>query len=360
MSTVLRIRCKGAATYWPTRARDRRINRRWATADKRFLIVRHSGKQPYRFSFLLNWIEREFPSIRARIELRLLPCRISDLSPYVLHVPWLQDPVAEWTPHGYRQAMALAARCEQQNIPVLNRVDRAAHSIKSECARRIASTGIRVPRIVPIRDVREFAATFGGLSFPFLIREDRGHGRPTYVVEKPADLARVPLARYAHPIASEFIDVRGPDGLYRKYRYLATGPTGVTRHLMIGNHWEVRPENRVSNAATRDEEIAYLKASEPHCAALERARRALEFDVAAFDYSYDQSGRLVVWEANPYPDLSYPKKAAQQYMVPYVERSLAALVRLYLSTAGLSAPPKLDEMLSGQPVRGDAVGSSEH
>jgi hypothetical protein len=348
MSKAIRIALKGAAWYWPCRLSDSLINRRRATADKRILIVRHSGKQPYRFGYFLDWIQQEFPAIRARLELRLLPCRIRDFSPYVLHVPWLQDPVAEWTPRGYRQAMELAAQCEARGIPVLNPVDRTAHSIKSECTQRIARAGVRTPRIVPIGDVKGFRESLGGLEFPLLIREDRGHGLPAYLVESLADLDRVPIGRFAHPIASEYIDVRSSDGLYRKYRYLAAGSGGVTRHLMIGSHWEVRPDNRVRTDSMRAEELAYLEAPEPNYAALERARQALEFAVAAFDYSYDRQGRLVVWEANPYPDLSYPKHPTQRYTFPYVQRSYAAIVRLYLEMAGLPVPRKLDEMLAGQ------------
>ena len=159
---------------------------------------------------------------------------------------------------------------------------------------------------------------------------------------------------------SEFIDVRSPDGLYRKYRYLAAGRRGVTRHLMIGSHWEVRAENRVRSDATRAEELAYLDAPEPNYAVLERARQALEFDMAAFDYSCDREGRLVVWEANPYPDLSYPKNPTQQYTFPYVQRSFAAVVRLYVEAAGLPVPAKLDEMLAGQSLGGVPHGSADH
>jgi hypothetical protein len=348
MKKPMRIAMKAAMLYWPCRLRDAQANRRHATAAERFLMLRHSGKQPYRFQFFLDWVEKEFPEIRARMELRILPCRIRNWSPYVLFVPWLQDPVQDWTPRGYQQAMEITAECQSRGIPVLNPVDRLANSIKSVCTKRIASTGIRTPRIVPIENWDEFAETFGGLTMPLLIREDRGHGRPARLIKTRNDLAQVQIQRFAHPIASEFIDVRSPDGLYRKYRYVATGNRGVTRHLMIGNHWEVRTENRVITAATRDEELAYLDAPEPNHAALEHARRALELDVVAFDYSYDQDGSLVVWEANPYPDLRYPENPARRYGYPAVERSLAAVIRLYLETAGLPVPTRLDAMLAVQ------------
>jgi len=347
----LRIALKAAARDLSLRWRDARLNRRHATAERRFLIVRHADKYPDMYRCLLDWVERAFPDVRARFELRLLPCRIRDWSSYVLHVPWLQDPVEDWTPHGHRQAMELAAQCDGRAIPVINRVERLSNSVKSVGARLIAGTGIRTPRIVPIENWAAFGETLGGLELPLLIRKDRGHGGPTCLVERRADLERVPTARFLHPIAVEYIDVQSPqDGLYRKYRYLAAGDRGVTRHLICGTHWEVRPGNRSINAETRHEELAYLNAPEPNHAALQRARRALGLDVVAFDYSYDRQGQLVVWEANPYPDLRHPADPAMTYLFPYVERSFAAVVRLYLQSAGLPVPAQLEDMLAGQDV----------
>ena len=345
----LRIALKAAVLDLPSRWRDARLNRRLTTAARRFLVVRHAAKQPYRHRYFLDWVERVFPQVRARFELRLLPCIIHDWSPYVLHVPWLQDPVEDWTPCGYRQAMELGGQCHGRGIPVINRVERLSNSVKSVGARLIAGAGVRTPRIVPIENWATFRETLGGLELPLLIREDRGHGQLACLVERRTDLDRLPPGRFAHSMAAEYIDVRSPeDGMYRKYRYLAVGDRGVTRHLMSGNHWEVRPGNRLVNAATKGEELAYLSAPEPHHAALQRARRALGFDVAAFDYSYDRQGQLVVWEANPYPDLSYPANPLMTYSFPYVERSFAAVVRLYLQRAGLPVPAKLEDMLAGQ------------
>ena len=345
----VRLALKSAGLHLPYRWLDCRRNRRHATAHRRFLIVRHAGKQPYRYQYFLQWLEREFPEVRGRFELHLLPCRAADWTSYRLHAPWLQDPVEDWTPRGYRRCRELAAECDRRGIPVINRVERLSNSVKSVGAKLIAGAGIRTPRIVPVENPAEFRESLAGLDLPLLIREDRGHGQPTFFVQSREDLRRAPLERFAHPIAAEYIDVRSPeDGLFRKYRYLVVGERGVTRHMMAGSHWEVRPGNRVVCPATRAEELAYLNNPEPNRAALERARRALEFDVAAFDYSYDQQGRLVVWEANPYPDLSYPKNPEMAYSFPFVERSFAAVVRLYLERAELPVPTRLQDMLAGQ------------
>ena len=122
---------------------------------------------------------------------------------------------------------------------------------------------------MPIENHAELRELLDELDLPFLIREDRGHGQPAYFVERWSDLERVPIRRFAHPIAVEYIDVQSPtDGLYRKYRYLVAGDQGVTRHLMCGTHWEVRPGNRRIDTSTREEELAYLNAPEPNYEAL--------------------------------------------------------------------------------------------
>jgi hypothetical protein len=342
----LRLAVKLAVRQLPYRVRDHVLNRRHATADRRFLITHHAANKPYFYHHFLDWVAREFPEIRARFEWRILPCRIDDWSPYLLHIPWLQDPVEDWSPRAHRWSMALAAECDRRGIPVINRVDRISNSVKSVGARLIAGAGIRTPRITPLGVGASAHETLAGLPLPLLIREDRGHGRPTFVLRRREEISHVPLARYRHPIAVEYIDVRSEsDGLYRKYRYLAAGDHGVTRHLMAGRDWEVRPKNQVFDERTRAEELAFLAAPDPNAAALQRARRALGLDVVAFDYSYDREGGLIVWEANPYPDLRFTKNPELRYTFPFLHRSYAAVLRLHLQRAGLEIPPTLEAMV---------------
>lgn len=130
-------------------------------------------------------------------------------------------------------------------------------------------------------------------------------------------------------MVTEFIDVRDDDGLYRKYRYLSFGTHGMARHLIVSPNWEVRPKDRVITAATRAEELAFVHGATSYARVLERARVALGFDIAAFDFSYDADRNLVLWEVNPYPDLSPPRTAAGEYLQPVVEASYAALADFY-------------------------------
>ena len=353
-----RLLWKARALYLPYVLLDAIENRRAKAAVRRFLVLRHSGKSPYFHNYFLQWLEKEAPDMRARFELRLLPCRNCDFSRYVLHIPWFQDPAEDWmTRSAFRRAIQIAARCRQMGIPVINPIDRLSNATKSVGARIMAEAGVRTPKIRVIQRPETFRQDLAGLALPLLVRQDRGHGGPTFLVRSRADVDAIPFGRLRNPIAVEFIDGSSPrDGLYRKYRYLAAGEIGVPRHLMISSHWEVREKQRIVNHSTRDEELAYLDGPDPNHARLQAARRAMGLDWVAFDYGYDPEGRLVVWEANPYPSLRYPQGEVLCYSAPFVHRSYAAMAKMYLTRAGLPVPSRLEKLLEN--VAGYPLGAA--
>jgi len=330
-------------------------NRRFARAPKRFLIVRHSEK-PHDYDVVIDWAQQRFPALRSLCELRLLPCRIRDWSPYVLHVPWLRDPVQRWSEEAYSQANWLAAECEARCIPIINRVDRLANAGKSTAARLMARAGLRTPRMLPINDVDEFRETAFGMNLPLIVREDWGHGQLMLRADEFADVRCIPLERFVRPIAVEYIDVNtDEDGLYRKYRYVAAGDVGITLSVHISKSWITKGKNCEFSDRLRDEEMAYIDSQDPHHELLERARKALELDFVAFDYGYDRSGQMIVWEANPLPLLHF-QGGRRTYRNPPAERTLAAMLKLYLQRAGLPVPGELQDLVSRrQPLLAEPV-----
>jgi hypothetical protein len=331
--------------------------RRQARADERaarglstrprFLVVREATKGAGLYEVVLEWIERRVPGLRGRFELRLLPFRAADLSPYALLVPWLQDPVQAWSWRRYEQALALQRRCDAAGIAVVNRVERLPNAAKREGALRMASVGLRTPRTEPIVDARAFRADAERHRYPLLVREDWGHQAPLHRADAPSDLAAIPIERMARPLAVEFVDVRDPrDGLWRKYRYLAAGDRGTPLHLHATTEWLTRGGHCLYTDETRRAEIAFLEGREPRHALLHRALDALGLDVAAFDYGLTPAGEMVVWEANPYPYLHFGRPTGRgAYRFPATERAIACLVRLYLCRAGLAVPPALEALV---------------
>lgn len=334
-------RATGSLAAVPLSWHDSRRNRRFATAQERFLIVRHPRKSPHFYDVLLSWLEANHPAVRSRFELHLLGGRIRQRSYYVLHVPWLQDPVQAWSPTAYQQADRLARDCDALGIPIINRVDRLANAGKVNGAALIGATGIRTPRMARVVDLEVFRETRYGLELPLFVREDWRHSGPIFRVDSPAELRQLPVRRFRRPVAVEIIDVQDPrDGLYRKYRYLAAGEFGLPLSMHPCRSWFAKGTRTEFNAALRDEELAFLSQPDPNHERLQAARRALGLDFVAFDYSYDRQGRLVVWEANPFPYIHFGT-VHRQYRWPAVERALAAMARLYLTRAELPVPVAL-------------------
>lgn len=319
---------------------------------ERFLVSRYRARNPHFYDVILEWTETRAPEARARFEIWTLPFRAPDTTHCVLHVPWFQDPIQEWSMRTYEEILRVTAGLDQRGIPTINRVDRLLNASKSNGARLMGGAGVRTARTIPIDDADLFKETFCGLELPLLVREDWGHAdalalRRGVIVRCNTrdEVHRVELGRFRRPVAVEFVETRDPrDGAYRKYRYVAAGERGVPHHLQAKDHWFVKGRGQLFSDALREEELVYLSSADPNHDVLQSARRALGLDFVAFDYSYDRDGRIVVWEANPYPHIHFlPGRRA--YRRPAVERTLAAILHLYHVRAGLTVPDALGELL---------------
>jgi len=274
----------------------------------------------------LDWLGERHPQLRAQVELAYLP---TGLPPNVglLHA-WVQDPVRERSEGLFGQLVELQQAARAGGAAVMQPVEVLSNSARDVQFERLTRAGLRTPRTVRVGS--RFAEDLGGLSLPVVVRANWGHGRIARL-DTEADVARwlahAPRDRaYA---ASEYVEVRDDDGLCRKYRYVLFGERGVCRHLIVSEHWEVRPADRVLTDETIAEEIAYVTGPCPHHGAFDAARRELEFDIAAFDFSLDADGVPVVWEVNPYPDLSRPQGRPGEYLGDAIERGNEALAALY-------------------------------
>lgn len=322
--------------------------RLWPRAERRprFLIVRHKKYQRTFFDVILRWVEANLPGLSPLFDVRELPTRVKNWSPYALHVAWLQDPVQQWSATTYQQALDLAAQCDERGIPVVNRVDCLLNATKSRGARLMSEVGVETPRMAPILNPREFQETLLGLELPLFVREDWGHARNLFRVDSADDLHRIPWATFERPLAIEAVDVRDPrDGVYRKHRYLAAGALGISHHLQISREWITRGENRVVTPETRNEELNYISQPDRHHAILQRAREALKLDLVAFDYGYRPDGRMIVWEANPFPHFTFATQRLT-YRNPAMHRTMLAIVRMYLAAAGLPIPAEVEDALA--------------
>ncbi|MEY2402901.1 MAG: hypothetical protein QOD38_452 [Acidimicrobiaceae bacterium] len=323
-------------------------NARHVSGDERFLVVRDPRRQPGFYDVLLDWLSLHFPELRAKFELHTLPFVVRDWDRYALHIPWLQDPVAAWSPGAYRWANRLAAQCDRRQIPVVNRVDRLENAGKAEGARRIAAAGLRTPATARITDAAAFRATRLGLPLPLFVRRELGHGGPMLRADTDDEVRAIDVTPFTRPLAVELIDVRSDDGLYRKYRYVVAGDVGIPLSMHVSSDWCTKGESlkQLYTEALRDEDIAYVSRPEPHHDRFVAAREALELDFVAFDYGLDANGEPVVWEANPYPFI-HLLGGRRRYRAKPTFRVFAAMTALYLTRAGIDVPPDLTDVVNG-------------
>ena len=347
---------RGLRTRWRNlrlAARDASYGRGFARPDRRILVLRQKTHLADYNDDFLAWVKRTSPRDAGSFLLRRLPSRRAiDWNNVTIVLPWVQDPLREHHPRAYEALKDVEAQADARGIPVLNRADALSNSIKSVASGILTRAGIRTPKMMRITDAGAFRASGAvEMGFPLVIREDRGHGARIVLVRDAAELASVRLEAYECPLAVEFLDTRGPGGLFRKYRYVAIGDGGASRHMIASRQWEVRVRSRVMTPAIAAEEVAYLAGEIRERDTFRAAREALGLDVVSFDYGFDADGQLIVWDANPAAILWDPNAnhAGLEHQRPYVERLYSELLRYYMARAArdTSAPAEPSSALVG-------------
>jgi len=92
---------------------------------------------------------------------------------------------------------------------------------------------------------------------------------------------------------------------------------------------------------TRGRVVLHQQARSNH-AVLQKARKELGLDFVAFDYGYEKEGNLVVWEAK-YIRFSTGKLT---YRNAALDKTLLAILKMYLKSASLPIPGKMDQQLA--------------
>lgn len=312
---------------------------------RKILVVRHQLQNPAFYDPFLAWLLRYYPETGAHFYIHDLPAPIPDRQDYALMVPWLQDPVQHWSPVVYDQMCRLQELLASRGVPTLNPVDLQPRTVKSSAPAYFREAGFRAPEAKKIGDIERFRSE-PTLPFPFLIREDWGHRGPMWRIETERDLKEAKIESLERPVAIEYVDVRRPyDGRYLKYRYFVCGRFGVTHHLVASDQWVTHADDRIENDQTIREELDYMRNDDPHRNRFLRAGALLGLDLLAFDYGYGPDGEVVVWEANPYPEIRFGKTSTL-YRNPVRHRTCRAMLALYLERAGIPLPATLGASLS--------------
>jgi hypothetical protein len=179
------------------------------------------------------------------------------------------------------------------------------------------------------------ALAAAGFTYPLLLRAPGFHaGRYFVRVPSAAELAAQCATLPGDDVlAIDFVDTRRADGRYRKYRMLAIDGALVPLHLALARQWKVhyfRADNAV-RAASRTLEADYLRDPRAHLgahayAALERVRDALALDYGGIDFTLDDDGNVVVFEANASFAIYLPDDdATAAHRRPFTDAAIAAV-----------------------------------
>jgi Flp pilus assembly protein TadD len=199
---------------------------------------------------------------------------------------------------------------QQSGKPVINDPAAVLKTSRAEVTSRLAGVpGVITPDtvILPRAEVTVEELARRGFSFPLLLRSPGHHtGNHFEWVESPADLARVRDDLPGNELlVIAYIDGRGADGMYRKYRVLFIGGKLYPLHLAISARWKVhyfsadmfdRPEHRAEEERFLADVEGTLGASGMR--ALETIAATLELDYGGIDFGRDAAGNILVYEAN--------------------------------------------------------------
>lgn len=238
---------------------------------------------------------------------------------------------------------------------VINPPETVLRSTRDQIARRLTGVpGLLVPKVVRFKTAKpELAVQMierAGLQYPVIVRRAGTHtGRIVGLFDNAADLGTALTGGGDH-IATEFVDFRSMDGLYRKYRFFFIGKQIIFRHMLVSDEWSVhardrrrfmleRPELRAEEERLFDKVEGALPSSMVQT--LEMIRERMGLDFFGMDCGIMPDGRVVLFEANAtmnfLPFLAEPEFAYVQRCLGPAQQAFRELLGLTSADTGLKA-----------------------
>ena len=198
-----------------------------------------------------------------------------------------------------------------------------------------------------------------GFQFPVLLRAPGFHnGRHFVLVENagrlPSALSEIPGDQLT---AIQYLDARGTDGHYRKYRVMMIGGWLYPLHLAISPHWKIHyvTAGMAENAGHRAEEARFLQdmpgvLGSRAMGALAEIQNMLGLDYAGIDFGLNATGDVLLFEANATMTVLPPERDRRwDYRRAAVQHIEDAVRKMLVDKAGHSARP--EATLYWQPVQ---------
>ena len=242
--------------------------------------------------------------------------------------------------------------------PALNQPDRIAALSRDKVSMVLATArGVYTPDTV--RVTRHAFAQLGEGSlalsevipdggFPLIVRPVDSHaGRGLARIDDAAAIAGYLETQPDEMFyVSLFVDYRGPDGLYRKYRVVLIDGRPYLCHLAISEHWMIHYLNAgmEESAEKRDEEARCMASFDAdfahrHAGAFRAIHELTGLDFVGIDCGETKDGRLLVFEVDSDmivhaidPVDMFP------YKQPQMRKVFGALRTMLLEAAARGAP----------------------
>jgi glutathione synthase/RimK-type ligase-like ATP-grasp enzyme len=235
---------------------------------------------------------------------------------------------------------------------VVNRPEAVLKSTRDQVARQLSGiTGLRAPRTLRLRTIKPAIALQtidkAGLQFPVILRQAGTHTGRIVGLFGGLEEMEPALAGSDDHIATEFVDFKSPDGLYRKYRVFFIGRRMIFRHMLVSDGWNVHAKDRKRFMAERqqlvDEEERMFATPDGAFApevrdVLKAVRERIALDYFGMDFGIAADGRVVLFEANAAMNF-FPFLADPQFA--YVQRCIEPARHAFRELLGLE-PAALD------------------
>jgi hypothetical protein len=224
--------------------------------------------------------------------------------------------------------------------PLINAPRRIRATGREETARRLGDIpGVIAPRVGRLSRTE--------IRFPFLLRAPGYHTGQHFVRVETADALDEAVASLPgrDPLAIEYLDARGADGMARKYRVMFIDGGAYPLHLAISADWKVHYFSAAMAAepAFRAEEERFLcdmpaVLGGRAVAALATIRTVLGLDYGGIDFGLARDGSLLLFEANATMVVNPPDPdPVWDYRRPAVTAALGAAQRM-LARLAASGP----------------------
>ena len=195
---------------------------------------------------------------------------------------------------------------------VINRPEAVLRSTRDQMARRLSDIpGLLTPKVIRLKTAKPAAVAQmlerAGMQFPVILREPGTHKGTTQDRFDSLDDMTSAMVEGTEYFATQLVDYRSVDGLFRKYRVFFIGPHTIFRHMLFSDHWNVHGKDRDRFMVGRNDLIEEEKAMfasadgvfpQPIKQMLAEVRKRIDLDYFGIDFGIMPDGRLLLFEAN--------------------------------------------------------------